>query len=101
MERGRRMAVKIAKSKQEWNADEKTIHEGLKAIAKETGISMDELCLFGIREVFNHYNGIIIGKGYKSDLTEIFKKLLRKKKELNKTVKKTVKKMVKKTIREK
>ena len=97
MERGRRMTLKMAKSEQEWDADEKTINEGLKAIAKETGISMDELFLFGIREVFNHYNGIIIGKGYKSDLTEIFKKQLRKKKGL----KKTVKKMVKKTIRKK
>jgi hypothetical protein len=75
MERGRRMALKIAKSEQEWDADEKTINEGLKAIAKETGISMEELCLFGIREVFNHYNGIIIGKGYESDLTEIFKNI--------------------------
>jgi hypothetical protein len=97
MERGRRMALKIAKSEQEWDEDEKTINEGLKAIAKETGISMDELCLFGIREVFNHYNGIIIGKSYKSDLTEIFKKQLSKKKGLKKTVNKTVKKMVKKT----
>lgn len=95
------MTVKIAKSENEWDADEKTIHEGLKAIAKETGISMDELFLFGIREVFNHYNGIIIGKGYKSDLSEIFKKQLRKEKGLKKTVKKTVKKMVKKTIRKK
>ncbi len=89
------MALKIARAEKEWDADEKTINEGLKAIAKETGISMDELCLFGIREVFNHYNGIIIGKGYKSDLTEILKKQLSKKKAL----KKTVKKMVKKTVR--
>ncbi len=95
------MALKISKSKQEWGADEKTIHEGLKAIAKETGISTDELFLFGIREVFNHYNGIIIGKGYESDLTGIFKEQLRKKKGSKKTVKKTVKKMVKKTIRKK
>jgi len=95
MERGRRMALKIAQAEQEWDANEKTINEGLKTIAKETGISMEELCLFGIREVFNHYNGIIIGKGYKSDLTEIFKKQLSKKKAL----KKTVKKMVKKTVR--
>jgi len=86
------MKLKFAHFDKDMEVDEKSINAGLKGIAKETGISMDELCLFGLREVLNHYNGIVIGKVYKSDLTEIFKKKISEKKRLKKKVKKTVNK---------